>query len=777
MIQNSEFPVYKVEVLNRSLERVAVFSDEIERSQNSRVGFELLQNGNCGQFQFEVHDSFDLTKLDFNYFTKIYYKNVLKYTGIILKKPRKGGTSRLRTVSGFGLFDQLHNVTITKKYTNATIDEMVKDVIQNYVISETDIVYNASKIIDPSVTVKKLTFFGQSAKKVLDRLAELCSDYVFGVDEDKEFFFEPLDTSIQRKYYVGKDVKLFIPDEDSDKIVSELKIRAGKYFGQGYARVIREDVSAKATYGTKIKEILVPELSEPEDIETWKDRAFEKLTRTRFNPRLSIFSADEILKPKGVIQVVDTDGTEYGFPLLNSLAVIHNPSADVTLGLGYEYPTNIVDDLRSIDSKREEAEQKANSDRYSIQIDFIQESEDSNFDNVYLDEFDDFSGLEEYSEFDFMPYMAVGETPRFFTKDSLDRLYLTSQVVGSSGNIHRFDGMTGAGHTYFPTASSDASDGPGGIAVGSDFKIFVIERPGSGDRIFRYNDMQGAGETWYTVNIGATLNLNRLRLKIYNDYLYFGHLRFTGANFWYGLGRLNGTTMVGHTYFEGVQDAAPQFEPAFTEVGSGGAGSTYIYYMKLFASTYQLKRGNDITVQNDGITIYNTADLNTISLARVSPGTTGLVYSQPTVPSGDSPRVCKYGLTIDNTLSFPNINTPRDVYNDDLDYLYVHDFGQNKILRGPLKIDFKSKAITSDLEESPLISSRILTGDSKDDVMIHANFVGRIRLAVSRDDGVTFTAGVAGLSLDISGQPAGSCYRLRAIMEKDTILSGWGLSL
>jgi hypothetical protein len=104
------------------------------------------------------------------------------------------------------------------------VANIVDDIITTFVEPKTDIVYDAAKIIATGYDATYIKFDKVTAKKALQDLADLAQSYVFGVDEEKDFYFKAVSTAVNNDAirFIAKNVKTFTYDEDISKIVNKI---------------------------------------------------------------------------------------------------------------------------------------------------------------------------------------------------------------------------------------------------------------------------------------------------------------------------------------------------------------------------------------------------------------------------------------------------------------------------------------------------------------------------------------------------------------------------
>jgi len=198
---------FKLVFYDVSDNKIGEIGSDSFRGKIAEVQFELISFG-CGAFSFSIND---LPDFNITYRTRVdihpYFDSIPWFTGFIQVIP-KPGKKRPYTFSGFGYFEQLDWVTITASYQNQEVSLIIKDIIQNYVAPNTQIIYNAAKIETTSYTITSIDFDHTKAKDALQTLADIAQGYEFGVDNSREFYFRAIDTETRYHYWVGKQFQL-----------------------------------------------------------------------------------------------------------------------------------------------------------------------------------------------------------------------------------------------------------------------------------------------------------------------------------------------------------------------------------------------------------------------------------------------------------------------------------------------------------------------------------------------------------------------------------------
>jgi len=120
----------------------------------------------------------------------------------------------------------------------------------------------SSKIIDTGYPCVELAWNRKKAKSVFNDLKEIAQNYKCGVDEEQEFYFQPISNTITKRYWIGKGVKLFEPDEEVDPIINEYDVLVGQMTsGDNYLLTVKDDGegSSQEKFGIRRDNLQLPE--------------------------------------------------------------------------------------------------------------------------------------------------------------------------------------------------------------------------------------------------------------------------------------------------------------------------------------------------------------------------------------------------------------------------------------------------------------------------------------------------------------------------------------
>lgn len=244
--------IYRIEISDASFNTLEYLEKEA-----MDINWNYNRIGGCGSFSFSLPREFCNEKFisgDFN--IKIYKKNTvtkaydLWYQGFVENKiPTISNKSEIIQINGNGYANQLSRIYIDQDYTNTEISEIVKDILDTYVVPETDITYDLSDIEDTGFTADSLSF-NSNAKRVLETCADIAGTREWGVDRNRKFFFKARSETVGFRKLLGKNVVNYSEDFDFKDIVNRIIFQGGKILGEPYIKIYNFPVS-QLKYGVR----------------------------------------------------------------------------------------------------------------------------------------------------------------------------------------------------------------------------------------------------------------------------------------------------------------------------------------------------------------------------------------------------------------------------------------------------------------------------------------------------------------------------------------------
>jgi hypothetical protein len=285
------------------------------------VNFELMALG-CGAFDFTLDDEPDFT---ISYRTRVdihpYFDSTPWFTGFIQTLPQPG-KKRPYEYTGFGFFEQLDWVTVTETYGAQDVADIVKDIVQNTVAPNTQIVYNAAKVEATGYTMEDIDFYLVSAKEAIQSLADMASGFEFGVDDSREFYFRAIDTDVYHSLWAGKHFQDVDIEKNPHTVRNRLFIKVGLIQGPGYGYIkegsncigYEENAASIAAYGLREAVVTAPDVLDIDDAREWAKEILATTKDPEITAKIKNLMFDETrvkIVTLGKARITAHEGTEY----------------------------------------------------------------------------------------------------------------------------------------------------------------------------------------------------------------------------------------------------------------------------------------------------------------------------------------------------------------------------------------------------------------------------------------------------------------------------------
>lgn len=255
---------YALKIYDTSGDKVAEITGDLKNPTLTELEFETLQQGGCGAFKFTLAKPYTQATISYNYRVEVYIFNpqVLFFTGKIINKPVEG-TDKPQTYSGWGYFNELEKKIIDTEISPGNdIAVEVTSVLDTYITPYTSILKDTDLIETVNHDlVATIDFEDEYAKDIFRRLTELAVDYKFGVNKDRKFFFQAIDTSINYYWHIGKHLSKFLPEEDPSDLVKKVIAVYPEVFTDGYRLKITSEAGDYA--GLYDERFSLPEIVNP----------------------------------------------------------------------------------------------------------------------------------------------------------------------------------------------------------------------------------------------------------------------------------------------------------------------------------------------------------------------------------------------------------------------------------------------------------------------------------------------------------------------------------
>lgn len=196
--------------------------------------------------------------------TRIYVYGNLWYTGQLIYTPGQDRRNVSFPFDGKGYRRYLKDVVINELYTSETLEDILKDIIENDLAANTEVLYNPDKIEPPNITVTKLELNDKTVEKAVNTILQIANyqyntaQYYWGVDEDKEFFFKALPTDDLYGFFEGWQYQNPETEDDINNVINKVNIYRSQENSDSVEFVTSvEDTTSQAKYGLRMNKITI----------------------------------------------------------------------------------------------------------------------------------------------------------------------------------------------------------------------------------------------------------------------------------------------------------------------------------------------------------------------------------------------------------------------------------------------------------------------------------------------------------------------------------------
>jgi hypothetical protein len=249
--------IARVELRDKSFNILEILDAEI-----SNLSWEYDRVGGCGSFSFDLPRRYCDEKYisgDFN--IRIYVRNTstkaydLWYQGIVEKKAPNVRDQEIISVQGHGYQAQLSRIQLSNvTFTNTEASVIVKYLLDNYVVSSTDITYSASDITATTFTFDSIVF-NTDVLSALQTIADTVGTREWGVGKSRDFFFKQRSSTQGLNFVLGDKVESFTSDDSFKDIVNRVIVQGGDVGGVPFlpdsTTSPYNDTSSQTKYGRR----------------------------------------------------------------------------------------------------------------------------------------------------------------------------------------------------------------------------------------------------------------------------------------------------------------------------------------------------------------------------------------------------------------------------------------------------------------------------------------------------------------------------------------------
>jgi len=180
----------------------------------------------------------------------------------LLLKPNEDRSDPEYVYEGKGWSYYMDVIKVTKLYENKTLEFILQDLISDDVANNTPVLYNPALINPPSYTVTKLELKKKTVRKALQEVLKIANvdyqneQYRWGVNKEKQFFFEEIGRDVERGFFEGYDYQEPDVKENLKSVVNQIDIYRAVEDSQDVTFVSRvEDAESQGLYGIRNKDI------------------------------------------------------------------------------------------------------------------------------------------------------------------------------------------------------------------------------------------------------------------------------------------------------------------------------------------------------------------------------------------------------------------------------------------------------------------------------------------------------------------------------------------
>lgn len=205
---------------------VSQLSSNSQICQLIGLSWKLLETG-CGEFELETSVRLPVDH-DYRVDVHLWNKAVPVYSGLIQNIPDPGSTERTFRYEGYGFFDYINRMIISSTYPAQSLRGIAVDLANQAAARYKRFEVDYSLVSSSSYAMTgQLDFLNTPLKDALKQVSDLSGDYVWGINAERKFFFQPRSEDVDMYLWVGKHLKTWIPRSDSSNIVNTLFIKCG----------------------------------------------------------------------------------------------------------------------------------------------------------------------------------------------------------------------------------------------------------------------------------------------------------------------------------------------------------------------------------------------------------------------------------------------------------------------------------------------------------------------------------------------------------------------
>ena len=289
-----------VKIYDRTDQLIQVISSNAGRSLLQKLTFDLLDTG-PGQFTLQLLQQITINH-DYRVDVHLWNSPAPIYSGFVQTIPVAGTTEHSWEIGGFGWFAKSEDTLITGVYNAGSYPhQMATDIATQFATNtgnrvsvgtistttqSTDIYQvdsNGNVLTGLPIayvtysTAGNVQFIRTPMKDAMKTVVDLSGQYVWGVDANRRFFFQPISQAVtdDARWWAGRHMETYVPAEDSSKIKNQVYIKLGTVrrdlpptaplWATNFLDLPLNDLPSQALYGIRSEVYSAPAALNPTD--------------------------------------------------------------------------------------------------------------------------------------------------------------------------------------------------------------------------------------------------------------------------------------------------------------------------------------------------------------------------------------------------------------------------------------------------------------------------------------------------------------------------------
>lgn len=232
--------IYRVELRDRDMNFITILDNRIKD-----IVFSFSPIGGCADFSFKALSKY-CTELNFgaNYNVRISMRNdATKNYDLIYQGRVENIVNDINysdeniQIQGFGYQSQLSDIVINATYTSTEVSAIIKDLLDTYIVPNTDLTYDLADLENTGFTPDTITFSYVPAIEAFEKLAEITGNIEWGVDKNRKVYFKRRSDIANFFEPLGKYLSDFKINSSSREIVNRVIVIGAEVSGSKFTYV------------------------------------------------------------------------------------------------------------------------------------------------------------------------------------------------------------------------------------------------------------------------------------------------------------------------------------------------------------------------------------------------------------------------------------------------------------------------------------------------------------------------------------------------------------